>query len=52
MATGDQYRAKAQEMFDMAKREENRTMKSQLERMALAYIDLAEQADRKTAPKS
>ena len=47
MATGDDYRARARDLFDMAKREVNPSMKAQLERLALAYIDLAEQADNK-----
>jgi hypothetical protein len=47
--TANEYRAKAKEIFDKSKREPNPAMKAQLELIALAYLDMAEQVERKTA---
>jgi hypothetical protein len=41
--TANEYRAKAKEVFDKSKQEHNPAMKAQLELIALAYLDMAEQ---------
>jgi hypothetical protein len=49
VVTANEYRAKAKEVFDKSKQEHNPAMKAQLELIALAYLDMAEQVERKTA---
>jgi hypothetical protein len=46
MTSGDIYRIKAAELHAKAQRETKPHMKAELENLALAYIRLAEQADR------
>ena len=45
MATGDRYRAKANEMNARAQCGGNPVVRAQLENLALAYLRLASQAD-------
>jgi hypothetical protein len=51
MPTADEYRSRARELFEMAKRETDLEMKAQLERIAPAYVDLAERVDKKANPQ-
>jgi hypothetical protein len=46
MATGDSYRVKAADMSARAKAETNREVRTALEHLVLAYLRLAEHADR------
>ena len=46
MATGDQYRVRAAELNALAKRERNPTIRKECEGLALAYLRLADQAER------
>ena len=46
MASGDQYRIKATELFAKANCETNLAVRSELESIALAYLRLAAQAER------
>jgi len=46
MAAGDDYRIKAAEMNAKAKRETKPQTRAELEHLALAYLRLADQADR------
>jgi hypothetical protein len=46
MAVGDQYRAKALEVLAHAETENDLAMRRDLEMMAVAYLRLAEQAER------
>ena len=47
--SGNDYRARASSLFDLARSEENRSIRAKLEQLALAYVDLAERTDRKVA---
>jgi hypothetical protein len=46
MTSGDLYRAKAADLNARAARERTPALRSELENLALAYLRLAEQADR------
>ena len=46
MAPGDLYRVKAADMNARAKRETSLLIRAELENLALAYLRLADQADR------
>jgi hypothetical protein len=46
MSVGDDYRVKAAELHAKAKKESKPTLQGQLEGLAMAYLRLAEQADR------
>jgi hypothetical protein len=46
MTAGHDYRAKAAAMYARAKQEKNLLMRSEYENLALAYLRLAEQAER------
>jgi hypothetical protein len=46
MSVGDQYRAKALELFAIAETEIERSIQNDFENLARAYFCLAEQADR------
>ena len=46
MAAGDDYRVKAADMNAKAKRELRPLTRAELEKLALAYLRLADQADR------
>jgi hypothetical protein len=46
MGTGDHYRIRAAEFHARACNETNRTLKTQFDNLALAYLRLAELADR------
>jgi hypothetical protein len=46
MAAGDLYRVKATDLNEKAAQEQNLALRSELENLALAYLRLAEQADR------
>ena len=43
--SGEQYRIRAAELYVQAKAETRRTVRDELERLALSYLRLAEQAD-------
>ncbi len=45
-SSGDQYRQKAAQMFALARGEANANIANELRALALAYLRLAEQADR------
>jgi hypothetical protein len=47
MATGDQYRIKAADMYARAKDQINPSMRAHFENLALSYRRLADQADRR-----
>ena len=49
MATGDSYRVKAAEMNAKARNEANPDVRTALEHLVLAYLRLAEHADRLAA---
>jgi hypothetical protein len=49
MASGDQYRVMAADMYARAKDHTDRSMRAQFDSLALSYLRLAEQADRKVA---
>jgi hypothetical protein len=49
MPPGDEYRAKAAELFAKATTEANPTAQAELETLARSYLRLAEQADRNSA---
>ena len=46
MPLGDDYRAKATQMYERARKEPNRFIRVEFENLALAYLRLAAQADR------
>lgn len=46
MATGDHYRIKAAELNALAKAEKNPVIRKECEQLALAYLRLADQAER------
>jgi hypothetical protein len=46
MTTGDQYRARAAELSAKAQAETARALRIEYENLALAYLRLADQADR------
>jgi hypothetical protein len=46
MAAGDQYRIRAAELYAAAKRERNPIIRRECENLALAYLRLADQAER------
>jgi hypothetical protein len=46
MAAGDHYRFKAAEMYAKGRAEPNEPLKRDFENLALAYLRLADQADR------
>ncbi len=46
MATGDQYHLKAAELHARAMRERKPAVQAELESLAVAYVRLAEQAER------
>ena len=46
MAQSDQYRIKAAELTALARAETHPTLSAELERLAMSYLRLAEQADR------
>ena len=52
MAAGDDYRIKAADMNAKAKREVRPLARAELENLALAYLRLADQADRNAALES
>jgi hypothetical protein len=43
--SGEQYRVRATEFHEQAKNEPRQTVRDELERLALSYLRLAEQAD-------
>ena len=43
--SGEQYRVRAIELREQAKNEQRQTVRDELERLALSYLRLAEQAD-------
>jgi hypothetical protein len=45
---GAEYRTKAAQLFEQARREPDMVVQRRLQHLALAYVDLAEQADKKT----
>jgi hypothetical protein len=47
MATGDQYRVKAADMYGKVKDYSDPSMRAHFENLALSYLRLAEQADRR-----
>ena len=49
MPTGDQYRIRAAEMSEAARRERNSNVRKEYENLALAYLRLADQAERNSA---
>jgi hypothetical protein len=49
MATGDQYRVKAADMYGKVKDYSDPSMRAHFENLALSYLRLAEQADRREA---
>jgi hypothetical protein len=49
MATGDEYRVKAADMHARAKDETSPSMQAHYETLALSYLRLADQADRRGA---
>jgi hypothetical protein len=49
MATGDQYRIKAADMYARAKDQVTPSMRAHFENLALSYRRLADQADRRGA---
>jgi hypothetical protein len=49
MATGDGYRGKARELLARANGESDQTAKTELENLAVAFLRLAEQAERNAA---
>lgn len=46
MPTGDHYRSRAAELTAFARREQNPDIRKEYENLALAYLRLAEQAER------
>lgn len=46
MPTGDEYRIKAAEMSDRARREANPVVRAEYDNLAMSYLRLADQADR------
>jgi hypothetical protein len=49
MATGDQYRIRAAELNALARRERSPDIRKEYEHLALAYLRLADQAERNSA---
>lgn len=49
MATGDQYRVKAADMYGRVSNYSDPSMRAHFENLALSYLRLAEQADRREA---
>jgi len=49
MVAGDRYRAKALELLAMADGENIQTVKAEFEKLAAAFLRLAEQAERNAA---